>query len=337
MEKKNSYYIDDLIAGYLSQDLSEEGLKELETWINESSENKRHLQHIREIWFSAGSLSGKENFDRNKAYHRFLIRTGKINETSHRKIPLRILWQSAAAVALLVIVSYVSFRQGNEQLKSRFTDIVVEAPLGSRTKTYLPDGTLVWLNAGSRISYSQGFGVDNRNVDLSGEGYFEVNKNEKLPFSVKTDEIHVNVLGTKFNFRNYPNDEEATVSLLEGKVLVKNHIKEGENIKMEPNQEVFLDKKNGSMRIIKVNARNTTEWTNGYLFFDEELLPDIVKELERSYDVKIIITHPDMEKLRFYGNFTRKEQSIEEVLDMLGSTGKIKYSVNGKEIRISSK
>ncbi|MDR1200566.1 MAG: DUF4974 domain-containing protein [Tannerellaceae bacterium] len=336
MDKKNSH-IDDLIAGYFSQEISEEELKELETWINKSPENEQQFRRMQEIWFSASCLSDKENFDKNEAYHRFLAHTEKKNVAPRRKISLRILWQSVAAIALLVVVSYISFRQGNEQLKSHFTDIVIEAPWGSRTKTYLPDGTLAWLNAGSRISYSQGFGVNGRSVALSGEGYFEVARNEKLPFSVKTDEIQVNVLGTKFNFRNYPDDEEATISLLEGNVLVRNHIKEGENIEMEPGQKVFLDKKNGLMRIIKVNARNTAEWTNGYLFFDEELLPDIVKELERSYDVRIIITHPDMEKLRFYGNFIRKELSIEEVLDMLGSTGKIKYCVNGKEIRLSPK
>jgi ferric-dicitrate binding protein FerR (iron transport regulator) len=336
MDKEN-LHIDDLIAGYFSRKISEEEMKELAAWIGELPENERQFRHIQEIWFSAGCLSDKENFDKNEAYHRFLAHIGKKNETPRRKIPLQILWRSAAAIALLIIVSYISFWQGNEQLKSHFTDIVIEAPWGSRTKTYLPDGTLVWLNAGSTISYSQGFGVNGRNVALSGEGYFEVARNEKLSFSVKTDEIQVNVLGTKFNFRNYPDDEEATISLLEGNVFVRNYIREGENIKMEPDQKVFLDKKSGFMRIIEVDARNTAEWTNGYLFFDEELLPDIVKELERSYDVKIIITHPDMEKLRFYGNFIRKELSIEEVLDMLGSTGKIKYSVNGKEIRLSPK
>jgi ferric-dicitrate binding protein FerR (iron transport regulator) len=336
MEKKNSH-IDDLIAGYFSRKISEEELKELETWINKSPGNEQQFRRMREIWFSAGCLSGQEPFDKNEAYRRFLSRAGKTNTLPRHKIPLRILWQSVAGIALLAVVSYISFRQGNEQLKNHFADIVIEAPWGSRTKTYLPDGTLAWLNAGSRISYSQGFGVGDRNVNLSGEGYFEVTRNEKLPFIVKTNEIQVDVLGTKFNFRNYPDDEEAAISLLEGKVLVKNHIREGENVKIEPDRKVFLDKKNGLMRIIEVNARHTAEWTNGYLFFDEELLPDIIKELERSYDVKIIITHPDMEKLRFYGNFIRKEQSVEEVLDMLGSTGKITYSVNGKEIRLSPK
>ena len=80
-------------------------------------------------------------------------------------------------------------------MKDTFADISVEAPLGSKTKLYLPDGTLVWLNAGSRMTYSQGFGVDNRKVELEGEGYFEVKRNEKVPFFVKTKDLQLQVLG----------------------------------------------------------------------------------------------------------------------------------------------
>jgi len=336
MEEKNIHtYINDLIIDYLSQDITDEKLKELENWINTSAGNKQQFIAMREIWFSASSLPDKEVFDEKKAYLRFVSHQGKKKENTWQKTSLRVLLQSAAAIIILVIVSYISFKHGNEQLKSQFCDIVIEAPWGSKTKTYLPDGTLVWLNTGSKMTYSQGFGVNDRNVHLSGEGYFEVVRNEKLPFNVVTDEMQVNVLGTKFNFCNYPNDEEAMISLLEGRIMVRNYVKKGENIKMNPNQEIFLNKESGHMRIVKVNARNTTEWTKGYLFFDENLLPDIVKRLERSYNVQIIITDPSLKKLRFYSNFTRKELSVKEVLDILSSTRKIKYTINGKEIKLS--
>jgi ferric-dicitrate binding protein FerR (iron transport regulator) len=88
------------------------------------------------------------------------------------------------------------------------------------------------------------------------------------------------------------------------------------------------------MRLKDMNARNATEWTNGYLFFDEELLPDIAKDLERSYDVHIHLMAPELEKLRFYGTFMRKEMSVKGVLDILASTGKIQYTMNGKEINL---
>ncbi|MDR0833955.1 MAG: FecR family protein, partial [Candidatus Symbiothrix sp.] len=213
--------MDEIIATCLSEGLDAKQTDELQQWINASSENRKHFKDLQEIWFA--SIAGQTGrFDKNEAYRRFLKRT---NQHKAKKISLRPFLYAAAGVLLLLIISYASYWQGREQLKSRFADVVIEAPFGSKTKTYLPDGTLVWLNAGSKITYSQGFGVSERNVRLSGEGYFEVSKNEKVPFNVKTDELQVNVLGTIFNFKNYPDGEEATVSLVEGKVLAKNNLK----------------------------------------------------------------------------------------------------------------
>ena len=336
MERNNVHNIDEFIAGYFSGNLSNEESEELKAWINASDENRKQFRTMKEIWFSCNN-SNDRRFDKDKAYQRFSVHIEKTNERAGRKNHWRILWQSAAAVILLAIVSYTSFMQGGKQMHDKLTDIKIEAPWGSQVKTYLPDGTLVWLNAGSKLTYSQGFGMNDRKVDLSGEAYFEVTRNEKLAFSVNTEELAVNVLGTKFNFRNYPEDAETAVSLLEGKVLINNCIKKDENMLLAPDEKAILDKKSGNMRLVKVNAKNTAEWTNGYLFFDEELFFDIAKELERSYDVKIILTNPDLKQLRFFSHFVRKESSINEVMDILSSTGKIKYSINGKEIRVDMK
>ena len=198
----------------------------------------------------------------------------------------------------------------------------------------MPDGTLVWLNAGSRMTYSQGFGVDNRKVELEGEGYFEVQRNEKLPFFVKTKDLQLQVLGTKFNFRDYPEDHEVVVSLLEGKVELNNLLKKEKEAFLAPDERAILNKANGLMTVETVTASNASQWTDGYLFFDEELLPDIVKELERSYNVNIHIANDSLNKFRFYGNFFRREQSIQEVLDALASTEKIQYKIEERNITI---
>jgi ferric-dicitrate binding protein FerR (iron transport regulator) len=325
--------VDDLIAARLTRGLSSEESNELNEWIHASEENKVYFLNMREIWFSAINASDICCFNKEQALKRFQLRVG----IRKRK---KFSWWSvayvAAMVVLLFIVSYAAYWQGGKQLKSRFTDVVIEAPSGSKTKMILPDGTLVWLNAGSKITYSQGFGISERKVNLLGEGYFEVTKNEKLPFDVQTKELCVNVLGTKFNFRNYPDDEEATVNLLEGKILASNHVKKDKAIQLLPDQKVFLNKKSGAMRIAQVKAQNAVEWTNGFLFFDEVLLPDIVKELERSYNVIICIVDPSLNTFRFYGNFIRKEQNIEEVLELLTLTNKLKYSKNEKYILLRS-
>lgn len=331
--------IDELIATYLSQGLEAEKLSELENWLKASPENQKHFQQMREIWFSTISANEKERYNKEEAYSRFLNRTRQTHqkEKTVKKLSLHKFFYGAAAVALLCLISFASYRTGTEQVKKQFAEMVVEAPLGSKTRLYLPDGTLVWLNAGSTITYSQGFGVEERKLKLSGEGYFEVTRNKQLPFEITTKELQLRVLGTKFNFRNYPEDEEVSVSLLEGKVSLRNYLKNDALCYLEPDQKAILNKKNGKLMVSASEARYTAEWTNGFLFFDEELLPDIIKELERSYNVKIYIEDESLKTFRFYGNFVRKEQTIQEILEMLASTGKLEYRIEGKTVRLSSR
>lgn len=331
--KENRIDIDELIGTYLTARLDTSSLEELKAWIAESPENEKYFMQKQEIWFSA--LAGKESdvYNKDVAFQRFkqqIAGTGKLRNTPLRKA-FR-FWRYAAVVALLAALSYFSYWQGGVHVKANFSDIVVEAPLGSKTKLFLPDGTLVWLNAGSRLTYSQGFGVDNRKLELDGEGYFEVYRNENIPFVVKSKDLEVEVLGTVFNFCDYQEDEEAIVSLLKGKVELNNLLKAENKVCLLPNQRASLNKTNGRINIKTVTASNASQWTNGYLFFDEELLPDIAQELERSYNVKISIESAALMQLRFYGNLIRREQSLNEVLEVLSSTGKIRYRTEGRNV-----
>ena len=117
------------------------------------------------------------------------------------------------------------------------------------------------------------------------------------------------------------------VSLKMNNVSVKEAI-------LAPDERAILNKTNGRMTVETVTASNASQWTDGYLFFDEELLPDIVKELERSYNVTIRIANDSLNTFRFYGNFVRREQSIQEVLDALASTEKIQYKIEERNITI---
>lgn len=331
--------IDELISTYLSEGLGPEELTELENWLKASPNNQHYFQRMREIWFSSIGANEEKRYNKEIAFNRFIAKIGKTQEKQHtaKRHSLYKYFYGAAAVALLCIISFASYWSGSEQVKKQFAEMVIEAPLGSKTKLHLPDGTLVWLNAGSTISYSQGFGVEERKLALSGEGYFEVTHNKQLPFEITTKELQLRVLGTKFNFRNYPDDEEVTVNLLEGKASLINYLKNNDLCYLEPDQKAILNKKNGKLKVSSSEAQYAAEWTNGFLFFDEELLPDIIKELERSYNVKIYIKDESLNTFRFYGNFVRKEQTIQEILDMLASTGKLEYEVNGKEVQLYSK
>ncbi|MDR2773533.1 MAG: DUF4974 domain-containing protein [Tannerella sp.] len=335
----NISHIDELILSCLSGNPTPDEMAELKGWLDASPANRAHLRAIREIWLASGVLDHAGRFDKDRAVEQFIAFTSRrtsrrasTGRTTGKHVVLRYLGYTAAAVVLLIVVSYVSYRHGGEQVKNRFADIVIEAPKGAKTKMFLPDGTLVWLNASSKIIYSQGFGVSDRNVDLTGEGYFEVTGNAKLPFRVKTGELQVNVLGTKFNFSNYPDNEEAIVSLIEGKVQVRNLMNVNEEKNMSPDEKAFLNKKTGQMRILSHKTFPSSEWTNGYLCFDNELLPDIVKALERSYDVKISIADKSLETARFYSDFSQQEQNIEDILRLLKSTKKLTYTTEGKNI-----
>ena len=334
MEEENKH-IDELIANYLTEGLDKNALDELKTWIAASAENQQYFIRQREIWFSAVSREAASVYDKDKAFENFRNRVEsqkEIQSTSRRGFSLSALWRYAAVVAIIIAVGCISYWQGEVNVKDTFADISVEAPLGSKTKLYLPDGTLVWLNAGSRMTYSQGFGVDNRKVELEGEGYFEVKRNEKIPFFVKTKDLQLQVLGTKFNFRDYPEDHEVVVSLLEGKVGLNNLLREEKEAVLSPDERAVLNKANGLLTVESVTASNASQWTDGYLFFDEELLPDIAKELERSYNVKIHIANDSLKTFRFYGNFVRREQNIQEVLEALASTEKMQYKIEERNI-----
>lgn len=336
MEEENKH-IDELIANYLTEGLDKNASDELKAWIAASVENRQYFIQQREIWFSAVNREAASIYNKDKAFENFRNRVEsrkKTQNTSRQGFSLSAMWRYAAVIAIMIAVGCISYWQGEVNVKDTFADISVEAPLGSKTKLYLPDGTLVWLNAGSRMTYSQGFGVDNRKVELEGEGYFEVKRNEKVPFFVKTKDLQLQVLGTKFNFRDYPEDHEVVVSLLEGKVELNNLLREEKESVLSPDERAVLNKANGLLTVESVTASNASQWTDGYLFFDEELLPDIAKELERSYNVKIHIANDSLKTFRFYGNFVRREQNIQEVLEALASTEKMQYKIEERNITI---
>ncbi|HIX20803.1 MAG TPA: DUF4974 domain-containing protein [Candidatus Parabacteroides faecavium] len=307
-------------------------MKEKQQHITDRNESGLSNLTDEELWVSSAVADDTQQYDVDQAFERFRKRTG-LDQSGRQSYKWYRTWSVAAvAIVLLGLITVTAYWQGSRQIQSNFSDIVVEAPLGSKTKLTLPDGSTVWLNAGSKMVYSQGFGVSDRRLAFQGEGYFEVEKNDEMPFLVQTHDVNVTVIGTKFNFRNYPEDEEAVVELLEGKVALENQLKEESVRYLSPNEKMVLHKATGKMDITSAKVKEVTLWTENILLFDEDLLPDIVRELERSYHVQIEIENEDLKQTRFYGQFNQLEQNIYDVLDMLSETGKLKYHEEGKVI-----
>ena len=164
------------------------------------------------------------------------------------------------------------------------------------------------------------------------QGYFEVTRNPDIPFEVKTKEVNLKVLGTKFNFRNYPDDDEAIVNLMEGKVALHNEIKCMPELYLKPDEKMVMNKATGEMKKTSTKAKRSNTWINDELFFDELPLKHIAKRLMRSYGVEIIVTDSLQDK-RFYGVFKVQGNTIKDVLDAMASTNQMKYCYeNGKYI-----
>ena len=187
--------IDTLIAKFLSDTISREELASLSEWASESRENRAALSSRMKEW-------AKDNgsFDADKAFGRFKTRVvmEKRPARSNRRVWL---WTAAAAAALAVfgLVSYQAYQVRTYRNLLANEEVTVKAPVGSKSYAELPDGSKVWLNAGSSLTYSYDVSKKERTVDLSGEGFFEVYHDEKTPFTVSSSSLNVRVLGTKFN------------------------------------------------------------------------------------------------------------------------------------------
>ena len=321
----------DLTIRYLSDEISQEEWQKLKSWIDLSDEHRKAIRDVEEVWFSAIEPDELKRFDKEAAYQNFIQQT----RLSHRPAVIR-RWivtsvACAASVALLLGVGYVAYQQGRNGLQSEMTDIAIEAPLGSRTQTTLPDGTRVWLNAGSTLSYDQAFGISSREVSLRGEGYFVVTHNAAKPFVVSSRGGRVKVLGTKFNFRDYPADSCLSVDLDEGCVMLTDKAHPGHNWKMKPGQQVTLNKTTGRISLAVGQAKGDA-WTSGRFILGGESMAEIAARLQRQYNVKMVFANPALRQLHFHGEFGSQDATLDDVLQALAATNKIRYKKEGSRV-----
>ena len=328
-------HIDSVIIDYLTHSLDKESKKTFEEWLNSSHKNKEYFLQQQEIWFSCIDDKESELFDKDNAYlcFRNYVKTRKGFTPFRTYIVYSWFRRSAVACILILLASVVSYKITKDYIIKDIANVVIEAPAQSNTKISLPDGTLVWMNANSILTYSSGFSITNRSIEFQGEGYFEVAHNRNLPFKIETAGLEVRVLGTKFNVRNYLDEEEAVVYLKEGKLALNTSQKEGQTILL-PNERIVYNKTNKRMSKTQSELLIDTNWTKGILFFNETLLIDLAKELERIYRVKISFENDRLKRYRFYAVFNSKEQSIKEIMDILSSTHKFKYEMKDRHITL---
>ncbi|MEH6537685.1 MAG: FecR domain-containing protein [Psychroserpens sp.] len=220
----------------------------------------------------------------------------------------------------------------------RVTEIhTLKIPLGKTFKVTLSDGSIVHLNSGTTLKYPEQFGNETkRNVYLTGEAYFEVTKDEKRPFVVHSNNVAVEVLGTKFNITAYPEDENMHTVLVEGLVSISEKSTKSSNTLLAPNYKATWNEKTKSFDIENVDAGAYTAWLYGELVFKDATFSAISKKLERSYNVKIINNNDSLANQKFTGTIKVKESSIDNILDILKLDTPLKYSKHKNTIKITN-
>ncbi|MCK9640831.1 MAG: FecR domain-containing protein [Prolixibacteraceae bacterium] len=208
-----------------------------------------------------------------------------------------------------------------------FNQLIV--PYGKRSFVVLSEGTKVWLNSGSKLIFPPVFTGSTREVVLEGEALFDVTKDAKKPFYVKTDAFKIKVYGTKFNVQAYQQDEDYNIVLIEGKVrLNSNNSMQSKEIFLAPNQKATISKGHEDFGIKNIeNTEVYTAWVDGYLTFTNENLPVLLKRVSRYYNVEIETQLPD-NIATIYGKLDLKDE-LERVLDGIAFISKTKYEKRG--------
>ncbi|MFV0471524.1 MAG: FecR family protein [Paludibacteraceae bacterium] len=237
----------------------------------------------------------------------------------------------AAILLLMLLMGMGVYLSSLDNSKKEF---VVVTDIGERAKVVLPDGSLICLNSKSEISYNTDYDRRNRTIYLRGEAYFEVEKDINKPFVVETvDRVKIKALGTKFNVKSYDNEDVISSALIEGSISVTNSL---HTAIMEPNNEIIINKKNGSFRKQSFERKEEKiSWIDNDLYFKEILLVDIVKILERMYDVRFHFKKSDLSDIKYTGEI--KEVELKSILSLISTVSPVVFEVNDSDILIEIK
>jgi len=262
------------------------------------------------------------------------------NKSTERKVGMSKKWLSVAAVVLIALgISFTLFDINPPEE----TPVVAAANIekvnssGHRSKIVMRDGTRIFLNAESKISYSdEKYGKELREIYLEGEAYFEVAKNANVPFIVNTKKLSTTALGTAFNVRAFDDETSSQISLAEGSVSVssleESKSNQAQKMILLPDEEAQLN--DGNLIKRKFDSDRVLSWKDGIIYFNETDFADAVRVLERWYNVKFEINNvKNISSLKGTGTF--KNESLENVLKALSYSLQFKYSIDGNNVNIN--
>ncbi len=217
---------------------------------------------------------------------------------------------------LCMALAYLAFENLSKEIRMQ----TVFSPMASRTSFHLPDGSKVWLNAGSTLSFPDEFSSKSRSVKLTGEAYFDVKKND-TPFEIETENFNVNVLGTAFDVSAY-DGEVATITLVRGEVAIETI--RGDGAVLSPGEQVIITAETGVINKRNVNTYLCTAWKDNLLVFDNEPFSEALSRIERWYNLDIVMGDEAIKDIRITGTF--QFEGISEILRLMEITNSIIYT-----------
>lgn len=354
-----------LLSKYLDNSCNKAELDELIRWLKSPGNEKELKNLIAKDW---STFQTQENYseDSNIGLESLLkkIEAEQANVHAHRSVPFSKVFLRIAASIILPLAIGIGSYYGISSLEktSNVSLNKITAPNGSKTQVVLTDGTSIWLNSGSTLEYPQTFAKNSREVKLTGEGYFDVAKNQDKPFIVKTSDLSIKVLGTIFNVKSYPEEGTIETTLLEGSVAIskrqdnqrtKNIVylkpnekatyikKEGKivqaelisRIPVDTNPDVSSQPRKEQMILSKINdSEQYTSWKDEKLVFRNENFEELCILLERWYNVKININSEELKTYHYTG--TLENENIVDAIETFMLTVPFRYEINRDKIEI---
>ncbi|MDR1611052.1 MAG: FecR domain-containing protein [Candidatus Symbiothrix sp.] len=310
-----------LLKRYFYGELNENEKGSLFSAIGKDEELKAdfiYLQNIKGLMaISPSNTAGREEAE--AALQQFYAGIRSVR----RRHLLQSFYRYAAAIVIAVLCTFFTIRYWGDKDDNLYSEIVV--PVGQRVNITLTDGSAVWLNSRSKLRIPKSF--DNgkyRKVHLDGEAFFNVEKNESMPFIVETSRYDVHVLGTQFNVLNYSEMTMFETTLVEGSVEVTKS-GSGEKVTLSSNEQVVL--KDNHLKKNKLKSTDMTSWKEGVLTFDAEPFSEVIKKLELYYDVKFIIQNTKAMDIVYTGKF-KASDSAEKIINVIHLTNKFDYRIS---------
>lgn len=302
----------ELLQKYIAGNATEAEKQRVTEWIQENPENMR------------------EYMAQRKLHDMALWRTEPVaeeNSQERKHFSLRGVCMEAAKIAavLAIVLLGTHYWTGKHQVPEDKTWQSIYVPAGQRAELMLADGTKVWLNSRSTLTFPGSFKGNIRNVKLDGEGYFAVTKNVEQPFIVETNKCNVKVLGTEFNVMAYAADSVWETSLLEGAVEILVPGSNNSGMRLEPNMMASLK----GNRLVKGRIKEVDYflWREGLLCFNDISVRDMIEKLKLYYGVDIVVNNTRILKNRYTGKFRTKD-GVEHVLKVLKLNNKFTYTKN---------